>query len=412
MSFVEDDVDAALSTAKESGRVVFVDGWAQWCHTCLSMQRDVLGDPALKAYEDRVVFAAVDTDRASSASFVARYPLKAWPTLFVIDPSSGAALAEHGGSLSLVELERFLDEALRARDPSVAKEPQVKEVLAGHAAMAKKDYAAAAAHYVAAAALPGPRVREAALGAMRAYSADKGDAACVDFGEKNAARMEGASSSAGDFSYYLYACADRLKDPAKKKAGLQAARALLEEVTGKPAAGASVDDVADALDVLAEVAKDQGDDAAFKAAHQKRLALLEADAAAQKTAEAARVHDYARMNSYLALGRGDDAVKMLRERTQQLPKSYEAWARLGQVFHALKRDDDALPAVQNAVTLSYGPRRLRYLSLLADVDAARGDKAGEKKALMDLVDAGENLPDAQRNDAAVAAARERLAKVR
>src|SRR4051812_11098880 len=144
--FIEDDVDAALAMAKDAGKVVFVDGWAPWCHTCLSMQRDVLRDPSLAKYEDRVVFAAVDTDRPEAAPFVARHPLKSWPTFFVIDPVADQSLAEHGGSLSLSELQTFLDEALRARDPKAQAEPQVKELLLGHAAMGKKDFAAAAQH--------------------------------------------------------------------------------------------------------------------------------------------------------------------------------------------------------------------------------------------------------------------------
>lgn len=35
--FVEDDLDAALEEARRSSKLLLVDGWAPWCHTCLSM---------------------------------------------------------------------------------------------------------------------------------------------------------------------------------------------------------------------------------------------------------------------------------------------------------------------------------------------------------------------------------------
>src|SRR4051812_6080158 len=60
--FVEDDVAGAAARARAEGKALFVDAWAPWCHTCLSMKNFVLGDPSLGALEDRVVFASVDTD--------------------------------------------------------------------------------------------------------------------------------------------------------------------------------------------------------------------------------------------------------------------------------------------------------------------------------------------------------------
>ena len=406
---MHDDVDAAFARAKDSGKVVFVDGWAPWCHTCLSMQRDVLQDPALRSYEDRVVFAAVDTDKPAAAPFVARFPLKVWPTFFVIDPANDQVLALHGGSLSWPELRAFLDEALLSRDPARAADPQVKALLAGHQASTKKEHAAAAGFYVDAAGLPGSRSAEATIAAMRSYAAGNDDAGCITFGLRSLNTLQ-TSSSSSDLVAYLLSCAGHLKDGDPHKApALTAARARLEQLTTTTPAGASVDDRADTLALLADAAKDQGDLAAHAAAHVKRLALLEADANSHADVDDARVHDYARMNSYLALGRGDDAVNLLRKRTQQLPDSYEAWARLASALHQLKRHDEARPAAQRAIELSYGPRRLRYRTLLADIEQARTDPAGERAAVQALVDDAASLPPGQRDDAAVDAARQRLA---
>ncbi|MDP2341382.1 MAG: thioredoxin family protein [Deltaproteobacteria bacterium] len=410
--FLHDEIDAAFAEAKRTNKLVFVDAWAPWCHTCLSMQRDVLSSPALVAWQDRVVFAAVDTDKPGSSSFAARFPMRVWPTFFAIDPHTEQVLALHGGSLSLPELTAFLEAAQATRDPAKASDPRLKALLAGHQASSQKNHAAAAAFYVDAAGLDGPppaRQSEAILGAIRAYAAAKDDDACIAFGLKvlPQVRMSGASS---DVVGYLTSCADRLKEGDPRKAEvLTIARARLEELAKHPQPGASVDDHADTLAILADVADAQKDKAAHDDAHVRRLALLEADANSRTNVDDARVHDYARMNSYLALGRGDDAVTLLRTRTTQLPTSYEAWARLASALHQLKRDDEARPAALKAIEHSYGPRRLRYRTLLADIEAARKDPAGERQAVQALVDDADQLPPGQRDEAAVVAAKARLA---
>lgn len=407
-TWLDDDVAAALAAAKAAGKVVLFDAWAPWCHTCLSMQRDVLHDASLKQYEDRVVFAAVDTDRPESAPFVAKFPVRVWPTFFVVDPQDERVLALHGGSMSLAETTKFLDDALRTRDPAAATDPLVKALLEGHAAAARKDWATAAQRYVAAA--DGPRRAEAIMGAMRAYSAAKDDGACVDFGGKHVGTL-GTSATSADLVGYLSSCAERLPPTdARRGRTLDAARAELQRLTTTPPAGASIDDRADAFNLLADVADAQGDAAAVKAAHERRLALLEADAKARTNVAEARVHDYARLVSYLALGRGAEAVAMLQERTKQLPTSYEAWARLTTALQETKRYDEAAAAAQKAIELSYGPRRLRYRTQLADIHAARGDKAAEQAAAQALVDDAEKLAAGHRDDAAIAAAKARLAK--
>ena len=405
-TFLEDDTTAAFAAAKAAGKVVFVDAWAPWCHTCLSMQRDVLSKPALAAWADRVVFVAVDTDREENAAFLAKHPIKLWPTFFVIDAATEVPLAVHPGSMSLDETLAFIDGALAARAPAGATDPQAKALLTAHAALSAGQMVPAALAYAEAAHLPGPRRTEAILGGLRAFA---DPAECVVFGIEHLRDVD-SGGAPGDVAGLLLSCAERLPaDSAARKNAAAQVKARLQELAEHPARGASVDDRADVLDQLADMHEAAGDKAGFTAAHEARLKLLEDDAAQAGSVDGARVHDYARMNSYLALGRGDDAVKMLSERTSQLPKSYEAWARLASTQHKLGREDDANRACDQAIALSYGTRRLRYLTLRADIAAARKDVDAERAALTQLVDDGAKLPPALGAEAIVKPARERLA---
>lgn len=403
-TFIEDDADAAFAAAKASGKLVFVDAWAPWCHTCLSMQRDVLATPRFLAEGARFVFLAVDTDRPENAAFLARFAVKVWPTFFVIDPTSDAPLAVHPGSMSLDETMAFLDAAVAARAPTATNDPLVRALLAGHAALAKNDAKAAAQHYAIASASASPRRTEAIVAGLRAWSivAQDGDAAgCIAFAEKNAGLVvEGGA--AGDALSYWLSCVDALPDAAAQKTQKAAVRERLQALADSPAPGASVDDRADVLQNLADVAEEAGDAAAHRAAHEARLALLEADAQKQSTPEGQQVHDYARMNSLLALGRGDEAVALFTQRSAQLAGNYEPQARLASTLFKLKRFDEAQAAATRAVSLAYGTRRLRYLSLLADIEDARGDAAAARVARETLVKDGEALPAVMRDEKLIA----------
>ncbi|HNF98095.1 MAG TPA: thiol reductase thioredoxin, partial [Pseudomonadota bacterium] len=47
LPFVENDFALARAQALKSGKLLFVDAWALWCHTCLSMRNFVFTDVQL-----------------------------------------------------------------------------------------------------------------------------------------------------------------------------------------------------------------------------------------------------------------------------------------------------------------------------------------------------------------------------
>ncbi len=408
--FIEDDLDFALATARRDNKLLFVDAWAPWCHTCLSMRDEVLGRPELSGFARDYVFLAIDTDRPTAASFLERYRLRAWPTFFVIEPSSRAVLAMHGGALSLEELSRMLKRARLSDAADV--EPGQAELLQAHDAFGERRTLDAARLYEdAATKLPDDRRTEALLGAIRSLYEAKDHARCVEVGGAHLRAIKGAAAPS-DFVFYLKECATALAEGPERDAALVLVKRRLEELVDAPPAGATVDDRADTIGLYAEVLKGEGNAPGARAMEEKRLALLVAAASAASTPEEAQTYDYARMNALLALGRGEEALAMFEERTKQLPKSYEAQARKGSTLVALGRHKEALEPLSKAIELSYGPRRLRYLAQKAKAQQAILDRAGALATLEEEVLGWRGLPASQRDEARLADAEKRLAEAR
>ncbi len=400
VSFIDDDFVAAAAQARAQGKLLFVDAWAPWCHTCLSMRELVLSRPELSRFSDRFVFAAVDTDKLENSAFVERYPLRTWPTLMVIEPHSGELFARYGGSLSLDELSALLEAAeQRARD---ARGLGAEALLAAHAAARSgPPLEAARAYERAAAALPTEARTEALMGGIAAFYAAQAHEECVSFGSTHLVSVRGSGAS-GDFAGLLFACAQKLPEGAERAGAIALVDKRLSELTSAPPAGSSVDDQVYALGVLADLRAAQGDTNAMKAIHSKRLALIEAAVARAPSVAAAQVHDYERMNSLLQLGRGDEAVTLLTRRTQEMPDNYEPFARLGYVLLEIGKPKEALVPLERAIALSYGPRRVRYLAQKAKALGLTGDARAELSTLEQERAALLALPDAQRGPGRIA----------
>ncbi len=412
VAFLEGDFPAALTRASAEKKLVFVDAWAPWCHTCLSMRDVVLSRPELARFERSYVFVALDTDREESAAFLERYRMRVWPTFFVLAPESGSVLAMHGGAMSLEEITALLEAGLEASKAGPKGAPGALALAQAHQAYVSKDMARAASLYEEAASLLGDdRRAEALLGAMRALSEGGDPAKCAAYGREHAASVPGSAAPV-DFLYYLQSCADKLPDGDDRKAAVAVVKARILALVESPPAGSSTDDRADALAVAAEVLRDAKDDAGAKRFEERRLALLEQAAKDAKTPEMAQVHDYERLMTLINLGRANDAVTLLAERTTQLPNSYEAHARHAQALIAAGRLEEAIGAIDRAIQLSYGPRRLGYLARKADTLGKLGKKEAQIATLELEVRGWTELDAGHADEGKLADAEKRLAAAR
>lgn len=410
VEFVEDDLDNVLARAKAEKKAVFVDAWAPWCHTCLSMKNYVLVDPALKPFEDRVIFASVDTDKPSSGAFLDRYKMSFWPTFFVLDPNNGDVVAYFPGAASAREMKTFIEDALHVLDASAKPGDPLHLLAKASKARADGEPKKALALYdeiLTKTDAKWSRRSEALAGKLNALASSGDPDGCARFGTAHIDEITGAAAPA-DFASVMLTCAGRLAKSVTQEAAKKKAMQRIEALVAAPPAESTADDRADVLSMLASAKSEAGDVEGARAAHEKRLVIMEKAAKEAKTPEIAATYDYGRAISYLALGRAEEAMRMLEAREKEMPKSYDPPARLTNVLLRMGKLDAALAANGRAVALSYGPRRLGYLRVRADIQGRMGDKGGQIATLREEVAGHEGLPKGQLNSAQLEDAKRRL----
>jgi hypothetical protein len=116
------------------------------------------------------------------------------------------------------------------------------------------------------------------------------------------------------------------------------------------------DDRGDACGTLIAAREALRDQRGARRAGATRLALLET-AAAGVPDEIALMYDFARSDTLVKLGRGQEALDLLRARERALPQNYNPPHHRARVHRALKQWDEGLAAIDRALALAYGPRK-------------------------------------------------------
>ncbi|HXN56646.1 MAG TPA: thioredoxin family protein, partial [Myxococcales bacterium] len=149
LPFIEDDYAGARTRAAAEKKLLFVDAWATWCHTCLSMKRFVLPDPGLASVKDAVVWLSVETEAEKNRDFVEKYPIDVLPTFFLVDPAKEQVVARWLGAGTVNEMRRFvqLNAAAYASKQGSGQPPAAAAMRSGDLARQHGDLAAAAAAY-------------------------------------------------------------------------------------------------------------------------------------------------------------------------------------------------------------------------------------------------------------------------
>jgi thiol-disulfide isomerase/thioredoxin len=89
----EKDFKSALAKARESGRPLMVDFWAEWCHWCHQLDATTYRDPDVVALARDFVAVKVNTEGSlGEVELTARYGVEELPTVAFISPGGRAFL--------------------------------------------------------------------------------------------------------------------------------------------------------------------------------------------------------------------------------------------------------------------------------------------------------------------------------
>ena len=80
------------------------------------MRAFVFTDKALAKHAGQFVWLSIDTEKSGNAAFAAKYPVRVWPSLFVIDPEKETIALRWAGGATVGQLEKLRD-VLKAINP-------------------------------------------------------------------------------------------------------------------------------------------------------------------------------------------------------------------------------------------------------------------------------------------------------
>jgi len=397
LPFIEDDFDLALARAKSSDRPLFVDAWAPWCHTCLSMRAYVFTDPLLRARADDFVWLSLDTEKPSSARFLEAFPMQVWPTLWVIDAKTSKPTLKWLGSATPTEMASLLDDAKVAVQRGDGGGEAAAALARGNRASAEGKREEAVREYRSALAVAAPdwprrgRVVEALaarLDELHAWDA------CVDLAAAEAPRLAPGTSLA-NLALAALECAQKGPEGTPAHARVADMAAVFERLATDRTLPILADDRSGLFEALVDHYKEAGKVTDARVLALKWALMLEGEAAHAPNAVARAVFDAHRLLAYLALGEPERALPMLAESERDVPADYNPPARIARVYLEMKRYDEALAAANRALSRGYGPRKLRLYLLKADALHGKGDAVALVATLNEAVAFGKSLPAAE-----------------
>jgi thiol-disulfide isomerase/thioredoxin len=380
--FIEDDFSKALKTAKAQKKLLFIDAWAPWCHTCLSMKEQVFTRDGFKAFEKDVVFASIDTEKTKSAAFLEKFPIEVWPTLLFIDPVKETVVLKWLGSADEAQMQALLEAArggpgaLRDADDALG---------AGNAGVAAEKYRTAVES--------GDLKARTVLSMLSAMTLAKQYEPCTRTTLEQLPVMTAAADRVAGVTWGL-GCALELPEGKLKSSSLD--QLVREGTKALKLAGVVADDTSGLYELLVAERQAAKDDERAKALAAEWLTFLDAEAAKAKSPGERAVFDPHRVSAALQSGQAEKLVAPLQQSEKDFPKDYNPPARLAALYREQGKLDDALAAIGRALDkCKEGPRKLRLFETKAALLEKKGDAAARKKTLEEAVKYAKKLPKAQ-----------------
>lgn len=418
--WVENDYTKALALARETSKPLVIDMWADWCHTCLAMKNSVLSDLGLAAVAGDFIWLAVDTENPASATAMAKFPPKVWPTFFVVSPEDESVQATQLGSCSVSDFRDFLSRGAGGHLAGLeagGKLPEggpLSHLRNGDRQWLAADYAGAAKSYAAALAAgdsdwshKAPTLKN--LIAATAKLEDK--AACAKLGSEKLDEIAAHKSSAStDFVYYAGSCAEALGEPEASKLRLRLL-ATLDKILADDKAALSYDDRSDALGSSRAIAEELKDKARALAYAKTQQALLAKAVKESQSASEEMTYVWHQVEVHNFLGEGEAILPWVASLEKRLPKEYDPPYRKAWLLAKMDRNEEAHAALQVALPLVEGARRGRLLSLDAELYKAEKNTAKERETREAVLTHYESLPVGLRSQSKIDSAKKALAEM-
>jgi len=406
LPWIDDDYARALSEAKRKKIPIFAELWAPWCHTCRSMQAFVFTDKALSRNAKQFIWLSIDTEKAQNAPFMKKFPIRAWPSFYVIDPNTETVSLRWVGGATVAQLRKFFQDGSRAAGGTADAVLGKADALysAGDYEKAQLAYAEA----LAGLSPKSPAYSRAVEARLYSLQTTRNHAECVAFARATLPSLAHTVSGA-TFAGAGLDCAGKLPSTA---AGRSEAITFFEAKVRAVLADASLKLAADDRSALYGSLQSALDEGGDKAGAQKVadewVAYLDAEAARAKTATELTALDPNRLNAFEAAGQAEKAIPMLEASEKAFPEDYNPPARLALVYLWLKQYDTALAASDRALARVYGPRKLRVFAVRADIYKGMGNAAAERKTVEESLEYAEGLPPGQRSEPAIASLKKQL----
>jgi tetratricopeptide (TPR) repeat protein len=351
----------------------------------------------------------VNTEQASSAAFLAKFPIESWPTLLVVDPATERVGLKWLGSVTIAQLGQLLDDGERAVNGS-SHDPLERGLVDADRLQGSGDSAKAADAFAALLARAGPgwsdrvRVEESLVLALE----DAGKWQACASAALQAAPTLPAGHSRSDVLGTGLVCAVMAPDPSPWRAAALASLAPLAQAELQDDLQLA-DDRSGLYEFLVMAHRKRGEEAAAKKVAREWLTYLAHEATAAPSPEARSSLDAHRLEAALDLGDPALAVPALLQSERELPADFNPPARLAIAYRELGRYPEALTESQRAFERAVGPRRVRILSDRAAIFEKQGDSAARRKTLQQALDLAATIPAAQQPTGEIAKLRKALA---
>ena len=372
------------------------------------MRAFVFTDKALERQAGRFVWLSINTEKRENAAVLAKFPVQAWPSFYVIDPKSEKVGLRYVGGATVPQLQRILDDGERATSAGHKRDEWLAKADAFYAAGQNREAAEGYRAALKGMAPSSPSYPRAVESLLFALSSSRQHEACATVAREAFPHLR-TSPSAANVAASGLDCALALDKSLPTKFALVTALANhAKEVLRGPRTGLAVDDVSSLYLTVAEE-RDSAQDVVGKTKILEELAAyLETEAAKGKTPEARAAFDAHRITAYLELGQPERGIPMLEASERDFPDDFNPPARLALAYGAMKKYDEALAASDHALQRAYGPRKLVILQARAGIYANKGDQAAARKTLEDALAWAEALPKEQVSERQIAALKKQV----